>query len=126
MNLIHKNRTVLRQLGFLGIVLAVIFLVDSCIHEPFIDPFALNEGQSNTPGCVSNGLVCFESSVLPIFLSSCAKSGCHDAKSKKEGYILDNYNNIIKKGISPGNANGSKLYNVLFETGEDQMPPDAP
>lgn len=126
MNLIHKNRTVLRQLGFLGIVLAVIFLVDSCIHEPFIDPFALNEGQPNTPGCVSNGLVCFESSVLPIFLSSCAKSGCHDAKSKKEGYILDNYNNIIKKGISPGNANGSKLYNVLFETGEDQMPPDAP
>ena len=126
MNLIRKNITGLRQLGILGSVLAVIFFVDSCIHEPFIDPFALNEGQPNTPGCVSDGLVCFESSVLPIFLSSCAKSGCHDAITHEEGFVLDNYSNIIRKGITPGKASESKLYKVLFETGEDQMPPDAP
>jgi Cytochrome C oxidase, cbb3-type, subunit III len=126
MNSFRKNISALNQLGFLGGLLAVIILVDSCIHEPFIDPFALNEGQPTTPGCVSDGLVCFESSVLPIFLSSCAKSGCHDAISKKEGYILDNYTNIIRKGISPGNAGNSKLYKVLFASGEDQMPPDVP
>lgn len=126
MKLSRKNIIGLKQLGVLAGVLAIIIIVDSCIHEPFIDPFTLNEGQPTTPGCVSDGLVCFESSVLPIFLTSCAISGCHDAKTKKEGYILDNYNNIIRKGISPGNANGSKLYEVLFETGEDQMPPDAP
>jgi hypothetical protein len=104
----------------------MILLAGSCIHEPFIDPTSLNNGEPNTPGCTTNGLVCFESSVLPIFLSSCAKSGCHDAANHEEGYVLNNYNNIIRKGISPGNASGSKLYNILFKTGEDQMPPDAP
>ena len=126
MNLFHKKIIGLQQLGFLVGILVTIILVGSCIHEPFIDPFALNEGQPSTPGCVSDGLVCFESSVLPIFLSSCAKSGCHDAKTKEAGYVLDNYNNIVRKGISPGNANNSKLYNVLSAGGEDQMPPDAP
>lgn len=116
----------LKQLGLLGLVITIILLVDACIHEPFIDPFALNEGQVNTPGCVSDGIVCFESSVLPLFISSCARSGCHDAITREEGFTLDNYANIIKKGIKPGNASESKLYKVLFETGEDQMPPDAP
>jgi cytochrome c553 len=32
----------------------------------------------------------------------------------------------VREGISPGNANGSKLYRVLLEDGEDRMPPDAP
>jgi hypothetical protein len=126
MNLFTKSNIGLKQLGFLGGVFAVIILVDSCIHEPFIDPFALNGGQPSTPGCVSNGQVCFESSVLPIFLSSCAKSGCHDASTREEGFVLDNYSNIVKKGITPGKANESKLYEVLFKTGDDQMPPDAP
>ncbi|MDZ7649463.1 MAG: c-type cytochrome domain-containing protein [Cytophagales bacterium] len=53
-------------------------------------------------------------------------TGCHNSTSRKEGYILDNYSNIIRKGISPGNSSDSKLYKVLFATGEDQMPPGAP
>lgn len=126
MNNFIKNVFGLKRLGFLAVVVILFILVDSCIHEPFIDPFALNEGQPNTPGCVSGGTVCFESSVLPIFISSCARSGCHDAKTGEEGFVLDNYANIVKKGIKPGNASESKLYKVLFASGEDQMPPDAP
>ena len=37
---------------------------------------------------------------------------------------MDSYSSIVKKGISPGDADESKLYKVLFETGEDRMPPD--
>lgn len=107
-------------------VTSMILAVGSCIHDPFIDPSSLNNGESNTPGCTSGGVVCFESSVLPIFISSCARSGCHDASTREEGFVLDRYSNIIRKGIVPGNANESKLYEVLFKSGEDQMPPDAP
>ena len=109
-----------------GIVLSLIILAGSCIHDAFIDPTSLNDGGPNTPGCTSGGTVCFESSVLPIFLSSCARSGCHDAGSHEGDYKLDTYNNIIRKGIQPGNANESKIYKVLFGSGEDRMPPDAP
>ncbi len=126
MNSSSGNFSNIKILATLIFVIAVSLLVDSCVHEPFIDPFALNNGEPTTPGCVSNGLVCFESSILPIFNSSCAIPGCHNSKSHKEGYTLDNYNNIIRKGISPGNSSNSKLYKVLFETGESQMPPGAP
>jgi Planctomycete cytochrome C len=109
-----------------GIISLLIMVVGSCMHDPFIDPSSLNNGEANTPGCTTGGTVCFESSVLPIFISSCARSGCHDAITREEGYVLDNYNNIVRKGINPGNANDSKLYEVLFESGDDRMPPDAP
>ena len=99
-------------------------LLDSCIHEPFIDPNDLNGGEPSTPGCVYDGNVCFESSVLPIFQSSCAMTGCHNSTSHIEGYTLDSYANIVRRGISPGNASQSKLYKVLFASGEDRMPPN--
>ncbi len=113
-------------LWLVGCFLMLGLTLDSCIHEPFIDPLELNNGQPAVPGCVPSTTVCFESSVLPIFISSCAKSGCHDAVSHEDGYTLDSYNNIIRKGIVPGNASESKIYDVLFESGEDLMPPDGP
>ena len=110
----------------LGVFILSVTLFNACVHDPFLDGDTLNGGEPTTPGCTSNGQVCFESSILPIFISSCARSGCHDTKTHEEGYVLDSYNNIVRKGIVPGNASESKLYKVLFETGEDRMPPDAP
>jgi ribosomal protein S16 len=120
---IKNNR---KTLLLSGIIAILIIIVGSCMHDPFIDPTSLNNGEPNTPGCTTGGTVCFESSVLPIFISSCARSGCHDAITREEGYVLDNYDNIVRKGIVPGKANESKLYKVLFESGDDRMPPDAP
>jgi cytochrome c553 len=88
----------------------------ACKHEPdVIVP------QPPSGGGTSE--VCFEADVLPLFQTNCAKSGCHDAASRQDGYVLDSYSNIIKKGIVPANATNSKIYKVLFETGNDQMPP---
>jgi cytochrome c5 len=99
---------------------SALLVFDSCIHDPFVDPV----DPPVISGCVYNGEICFESSVLPIFVSSCARSGCHDALTHEEGYILNSYSNILREGITPGSATSSKLYEVLFESGEDQMPPD--
>lgn len=107
-------------------VVVLMASLNSCVHEPFINPTDLNGGEANTPGCVAGDTICFESDVLPVFISSCARSHCHDATLHKEGYTLNNYNNIVRKGITPGNAGKSKLYRVLFESGEDRMPPEGP
>lgn len=104
---------------------AILVFAVSCVHDPFIGP-ALTGNEPDIPGCISDGNVCFESSVLPIFVSSCAIPGCHDAKTHEEELILDSYKNIVTRGIVPGNAAESKLYKVLFQSGEDLMPPGAP
>lgn len=83
-------------------------------------------GSGTGSGNTGSNLVCFESEVLPIFVSSCAKSGCHDFVSRNEGYILDSYTNIMKKGIKPGNAEDSKIYKVLIDDDEDDRMPKRP
>ncbi|MBL7718030.1 MAG: hypothetical protein JNL72_04280 [Flavipsychrobacter sp.] len=74
--------------------------------------------------------ICFERDILPIFRSNCAKSGCHDAASHQEGYILDNYNNIMNTGdhdgIIPGNAHESEIYESLVEDDLDKRMPPPP
>lgn len=81
------------------------------------------------PGCTKeyiediNG-VCFERDVLPIFLSSCTQSGCHNNIDQKEGYDLTTYESITSRGIVPGNYKASKLYQAMaVPLGDDVMPP---
>jgi hypothetical protein len=97
-------------------------LLTACKHEPF----EINQGGTGTDttsGSGLNGAICFEADILPLFSTGCAKSGCHNAASASDGYVLDSYNNIVKKGLKSGDAKGSKLYQVLLETGSDRMPP---
>lgn len=72
--------------------------------------------------------ICFERDVLPIFQDNCALSGCHNSESRKEGVVLDSYENVMssKKGraIIPYNLKKSKVYKKITEdTKEDRMPP---
>lgn len=97
------------------IVLFAAFIL-ACKHQ-IIDPGGGGGGNNDTP-------VCFEADILPIFQSNCAKSGCHDASTAENGYVFDSYNNIVKKGIKPGNAEDSKVYKVMIATDDDRMPPD--
>ncbi len=66
--------------------------------------------------------ICFSRDIFPLIFSNCALAKCHDAITHKEGYILDSYANIVKKGIKPGNPTGSKIYKSLFDD-EEVMPP---
>jgi uncharacterized membrane protein len=110
----------MKKLLFTAAVLTVtVFVINSCKHEVPV----LTVDTTPIPGPVANNGVCFESEILPLFQSNCAKSGCHDAATHTEGLILDSYANIIRKDIIPGKADNSKLYRVLFETGKDKMPP---
>lgn len=67
----------------------------------------------------------FQNDILPIFISNCAKPGCHDAQTHEEGLILDSYENIMASGdIDPGDPGNSKIFEVLVDNEpDDRMPP---
>ena len=97
-------------------VLLTSAVLGACTHEAIPVP------PTGGGGGTGSDKICFETEVLPIFQTACAKSGCHDARSAEDGYVLDSYSNIIRKGITPGQATNSKIYRVLFASGSDRMP----
>ncbi|MEP6794612.1 MAG: c-type cytochrome domain-containing protein [Saprospiraceae bacterium] len=116
----------------------VVLLIPSCVHEPLITP--INNPVDTTgnpidttgnPVDTSTGIPCdpnvvyFTKDILPLFISTCAKSGCHDAISHKEGIVMDNFQNVIgSRIIKAFDANNSKLIESIKATGgEDRMPP---
>jgi hypothetical protein len=105
---------------FIVTVIALLAAVtNSCKHEA--PPLVVDV--TPIPGPVPNNGVCFETEILPLFQSNCAKAGCHDAITHQADLVLDAYANILKRDIVPGKADNSKIYTVLFRTGSDRMPP---
>ena len=106
---------------------AITGLFFACVHQVDIPGNPVSGGGTDSTGNGGGGgnggdsLVCFEGEILPIFLSSCAYSGCHDSKSKEEGYVLDNWQNITKSGIKPEDPNSSKIFEVIAS---GEMPPN--
>lgn len=104
----------------------VIVLANSCKHEPVV-PIGFDPSPDDTTVTSSScdaDTVYFVNDVLPIFASSCALSGCHDAVTAQDGVNLTDYFHILSTGdIEPRDPNGSKVYEVLFESGENMMPP---
>jgi|SRR5215217_1273609 len=68
--------------------------------------------------------LCFERDILPIFVSNCAKSGCHDAASARDGYVFTSYATITAKKFRPGRPDDTELYEKITENDpHDIMPP---
>jgi len=119
-----KRPSILIPLIFVAIVAT---MMTTCTHKPQDFPVPITkvptpvDSSKITPA--DTGL-CFERDILPIFISNCTMSGCHDAITRAEGYELDNYQNIVSNGIVPGNAASSQLFQSLLNTGGgDPMPP---
>jgi hypothetical protein len=98
--------------GVLSLIILSVIVV-SCRHEI-----------ANPLGDGSNGdnAICFEEQVLPVFQSSCAESGCHNEASHEEGYVLNSYENIMKKGVIEGNANQSAIVKSITGFLAKKMP----
>lgn len=69
--------------------------------------------------------VYFQNEILPLILSSCATTDCHDKLTDEQEVLLVDYASIIQYGeIEPGNPNDSKLYEKIIDTDpDDRMPP---
>lgn len=100
-----------------------------CEHQPKIKP--KNQGPTPNDSTVTStkcdkDTIYFVNEILPIFNSSCAQEGCHNAISKQDGVQLDNYSSIMSTGdVKPGKPNDSKVYEVIVTTKPgDKMPPN--
>ena len=72
-------------------------------------------------------VVYFELDILPILISNCAFSGCHDVASAEDGVILDSYENVIATAdVEPFDLQHSEIYEVLVEDDEEKRMPPAP
>ena len=72
----------------------------------------------------TTGSVCFSTEILPVFVSNCAKSGCHDA-SAAEGVRLDSYEAILQSddAIVPFNTGKSEVIEAILDNDPDKMMP---
>jgi uncharacterized membrane protein len=124
------NKTLLVVLTFLSVCFCACKHLPPETAAPGGGGTGIGTGGGGNGGGAGSNAVCFQSDILPIFQSNCAKSGCHDAASNQKGYILDSYDNLFNKdgrfeqsNIKVNYPEDSKLYQVLFETGNKKMPP---
>lgn len=89
-----------------------------------------NNNNTNTGGNAGNSNIdtgiCFQRDILPIFISNCAKGGCHDAATRADGYQFTDYNSIIRKKFVAGNADKTELYEKIVSTRSDDRMPQPP
>ncbi len=109
----------------------LILFLPACKHDPMwsVDDGSNPTGPNPVDSSIYSGWPCgtdtvyFQNQVLPILISKCAQSGCHDAQSHQDGVVLVDYQSVISSGdIKAYKPNNSKLYKVLVETGDDRMP----
>ncbi len=91
-----------------------VLLLFSCKHDIPID----------LKGTISENCdpdtVYFGNTILPLLISNCAMSGCHNHGDLN----LTSYANLMNSGIvKPGHASTSKLVKVITGGGEEAMPP---
>jgi Planctomycete cytochrome C len=115
----------------LTVFILIIYFLGSCKHEPVGIPLpAPGSGGGGATGgtqTCSADTVYFQNKVLPLLISSCAKSNCHDAASHQDGIELTSYQKIMTTAdVDPGDPNGSKLYKVLNETDPTKIMPRPP
>ncbi len=85
-------------------------------------------GGGNTGG---NGVLCdpdsvyFSNQILPILISNCTQSGCHNDQDREDGVVLTSYQNLMLsvEDVNSPDLGENHLTRVLVEDDlEDRMP----
>ena len=86
-----------------------------------------NDTTVNTPVPCDPNKIYFKQQVLPILISNCAMSSCHDDASHQDGVILTSYEKVMSTGdVRSGRPESSDLYNVLIENDPNKRMPRPP
>jgi len=102
------------------------YLFTACVHESLY--VAVEEENVSVTDDCDPDIIYFVNDVMPIIGSNCAISGCHGGGSAEDGVELSTYANILQY-IDPGNAQDSKIYELITETDPDKimpLPPNEP
>ncbi|HZK96233.1 MAG TPA: c-type cytochrome domain-containing protein [Prolixibacteraceae bacterium] len=77
-------------------------------------------GTVNNSSAALSDPVCFQRDLLPVLVSSCGTTGCHDQTSHKEGYTITSYASVMSNLVKAGSPTTSKLYTIIKN---NSMPP---
>lgn len=105
-------------------VFTVLALLASCKHEPFLHPVD-PDNPSYSSSC-SPDSVYFQNQILPILVSNCTQSGCHNAQDKQEGIVLTSYQSMlstVKKSTLNDLSENKMMKAILDNDPDDRMPP---
>ena len=119
-------RRLLPYIFILSLVLILIF--SGCQHELVNANIGLNKdsivvvtppanggsngGTTGTTAPAVSDTICFNSEVLPLYVSYCGSAGCHNELSHREGVITTNYGYIMN-GIRSKNPGSSRYYTII-------------
>lgn len=98
---------------FLILAILVLMSISACKYEPTIIDIP------QTSLACHKDTIYFENDILPIFVTNCATSGCHNEKTKKAGIKTIDYVSI-RKHIRPFDLSKSELLNAIST---NKMPP---
>ncbi len=103
--------------------ISAVLLLSACQHQ--VDPPGTGPDPVVQESPCDPATIYFVQDVLPLLVSSCAQSGCHDAASHADGIVLESFADLMEDGdlVVAGQPGESELIEVLFETGDDLMPP---
>ncbi len=119
-----------------GIIISLSY--PSCKHEPLVDvPIVPIDTLDTVPNPVDTPLVgipCnpdtvyFQNEILPLLVSNCTESNCHNALDKQSGVILDSYANILGTvdDVTNNDWQKNELMEVLVLNQPDKRMPPAP
>jgi len=105
------------------LLLLVTSVTFSCQHEPLIlidTPLNPPAGNACDPDSIY-----FQNQILPILLSNCTESGCHNAQDHKEGVVLISYQTLLStvEHVTQNDWERNKLIKSLEEGDlEERMP----
>lgn len=123
------------------VLLFMMMIAVSCEHEQ-IPPVIVDPDPIDTTGnptdtipvdTTTYGVPCdpdsmyFGNDILPLLVSNCAITGCHDATTAEENIILTSYANVINTAnVTPYNLDAGHLYDRITDPDEDKRMPPAP
>ncbi|HEY0042025.1 MAG TPA: c-type cytochrome domain-containing protein [Flavisolibacter sp.] len=125
----------MKKISIVALVgMGIFAFILSCKHEPLeTTPPGNNPGTGSGGNGTGPNITCspdtayFQQQVLPIFISNCALSGCHDANTRMDGVQLTDYNSIITTGdVRPFNPNSSEIWEKINENDPSKRMPPPP
>lgn len=108
-----------------------VFLMYACKHDPInpIDPPIDPPVDPPSGNLCDPDSVYFQNQILPILVSNCTESGCHNPQDHEEGVVLNSYQNLLAtvNHVTLNDWDENKLIKSLEEDDlEDRMPQNKP
>jgi len=111
----------MQRYAFLFFCLATFSMLGflACQHDPFLQPIDPNDPDPPVATGFSNpDLVYFQNQMLPILVSNCTESGCHNAQDREEDIVLDSYQSLLStvENATQNDLQENKLMRALLES----------